>query len=166
MEKNTEKFVNNNKSTTGAPAAGKNNLKGLSRTAEDGIDEVSATASTATANVAQRVGDVIERVGDRIEQAGFKRTGSFVHSVGDNVEHMDTGMAKRWIGDMPKLYSDLQTNAGNMVRRNPLLFIAGAVAVGFIASRVLFGASSAVSKGADAISKGGKALAGAGKDIH
>lgn len=178
MEKNTEKFAdkanlkstntnpNTNANASTAPAAGKNNLKDLGRTMDDDSSDETSTATSPTSNVAQRVGDVIERVGDRIEQAGFKRAGSFVHSVGDNVEHMDTGMATRWIGDMPKLYRDLQSSAGNLVRRNPLLFVAGAVAVGFIASRFLFGASSTVRKGASTLAKGGKALAGVGKDIH
>jgi hypothetical protein len=93
----------------------------------------------------KKVGDGIEKAGDRLNEAGFATIGDAVHKAGDTVEHMDKSKMKQqasnWLSDISQRAQDFDSDMKDFIKERPLTVLLGAIAVGFVASKLISAAS-------------------------
>ncbi len=95
-------------------------------------------------------GNKIERVGDTVEHLGETQNGSAklgdtqagrkLQQVTDKVADkasQATNQASDWISDATAKVRSFQSDTVDYIKARPLAFIAGAIALGFVANRLL-----------------------------
>ncbi len=116
------------------------------------------TSSSTAAPLTKKIGDAIERVGDEVEHRGFKKTGDAIEKFGDTVEHLQDRRKNRsnslstsgsehessesWIAPITERVGEFESKVENLIRTKPLAVLAGALAVGYLANKLIFSSRS------------------------
>jgi ElaB/YqjD/DUF883 family membrane-anchored ribosome-binding protein len=120
------------------------------------LKEAAEAASAAVERGAVRVGDQLREAAESLLQEQKERVADAAHGfadalrqAADSFEREERGMAARYVDQAAaqidrfsetmrrQSLQDMAASAGDMARRQPALFLTGAVAIGFVVGRVL-----------------------------
>jgi hypothetical protein len=113
------------------------------RVKDEAQQQVSSVVSENKTRAADEVGSVAQafrETGKRLREEDHGAVAQYADQFGDQVERVAGYLRDK---DMGAMIGDLE----NMARRQPALFIGGAVAVGLLASRFLKSSASSMSRG-------------------
>lgn len=92
---------------------------------------------------AKPAGDSIEKFGDRIGHDGVRKLGDAIEHIGENSSvEAAYEMAGEWVSTLTDRAQQFERQVVRVVKNRPFAVLFGALAVGYIASRILTSNSS------------------------